>query len=103
MTYACLTCEYAADAHLLKLQRLQNRIFRSIANLYRCTPVRELHVAFKVPYIYDFITKLCMAQAKVILNHVNPDALGIRQGETRHWKYKRLKLSGGQAYDRSAD
>jgi hypothetical protein len=28
MTYACPTWEYAADAHLLKLQRLQNRVLR---------------------------------------------------------------------------
>jgi hypothetical protein len=27
MTYACPTWEYAADAHLLKLQSLQNRVF----------------------------------------------------------------------------
>jgi hypothetical protein len=28
---------------------------------------------------------------------------GIGQGEARHRKYKRLKLGGGQAYDRSSD
>jgi hypothetical protein len=27
----------------------------------------------------------------------------IEQGVTRHRKYKRLKLGGGQAYDRSSD
>jgi hypothetical protein len=27
----------------------------------------------------------------------------IGQGEARHRKYKRLKLRGGQAYDRSSD
>jgi hypothetical protein len=30
MTYACPTWEYAADARLLKLQRLQNRVLRAI-------------------------------------------------------------------------
>jgi hypothetical protein len=29
--------------------------------------------------------------------------LSIGQGEARHRKYKRLKLGGGQAYDRSSD
>jgi hypothetical protein len=29
MAYACPTCEYAADAHVLKLQRLQNRALRA--------------------------------------------------------------------------
>jgi hypothetical protein len=48
------------------------------------------------------MTKLCRTQAEVILNHVNPNIHGIGQGETRHRKYKRLKLGGGQTYDRSA-
>jgi hypothetical protein len=48
MTYACPTREYAADAHPLKLQRLQNRVLHAIGNLDRCTLVRELHVAFKL-------------------------------------------------------
>jgi hypothetical protein len=30
-------------------------------------------------------------------------APNIGQGEARHIKYKRLKLGGGQAYDRSND
>jgi hypothetical protein len=53
MTYVCPTLEYATDAHLLKLQRLQNRVLRAIGNLYRCTSVRELQVAFIIPYVYD--------------------------------------------------
>jgi hypothetical protein len=52
MTYACPTWEHAADAHLLKLQRLQNRLLRATGNLARCTPVRELHVVFRIPYVY---------------------------------------------------
>jgi hypothetical protein len=60
------------DSQLLKLQRLQNRVLRVIGNLDRCTPVRELHVAFKIPYGYDYITKLWRTQAEVILNHINP-------------------------------
>jgi hypothetical protein len=101
MTYACPTWEYAADIHLLKLQRLQNRVLRATGNLDRCTPVSELHVAFKIPYVYDYKTKLRRTQAEV--SHVNPDVHGTGQGEARHRKYKRLKLGGGQAYDRSAD
>jgi hypothetical protein len=63
----------------------------------------ELHVAFKIAYIYDYITKLCRTQAEVILNIVNPNVCGIGLGEAMHRKYKRLKLGGGQAYDCSAD
>jgi hypothetical protein len=103
MTYACPTWEYATDAHLLKLQRLQKRAVRAIGNTDRCTPVRELHMAFKIPYVCDYITILCRTQADLILNHVNPNVHGIGQGEARQRKCKMLKLCGGQAYDRSAD
>jgi hypothetical protein len=92
MTHACPTWEYAAGAHHLKLQRLQNRVLRATGNLDRCTPVRELHVAFKIPYVCDYITKLYRKQTEVILNHVNPNVHAIGQGEARHRKNKRLKL-----------
>jgi hypothetical protein len=49
------------------------------------------------------ITKLCRKQAEVIWNHENEHVHGTGQGEARHRKYKRLKLGGGQAYDRSSD
>jgi hypothetical protein len=39
----------------------------------------------------------------VIQNHDNENVRNIGQGEARHRKYKRLKLGGGQAYDRSSD
>jgi hypothetical protein len=38
----------------------------------RRTPFRELNVALKIPYVYDYIPELCRTQAEVILNHVNP-------------------------------
>jgi hypothetical protein len=59
-------------------------------------------MAFKTPYVYGYITKLCRTQAEVILNHVNRNVQGIGE-EAMHRKYKRLKLGGGQAYDQSAD
>jgi hypothetical protein len=40
--------------------------------------------------------------AEVILNHENPNVHAIGQGEPRYRKYQRLKLGGGQAYDRSS-
>jgi hypothetical protein len=57
MTYACPTWEYMADAHHMKLQRLQNRVRRAVGDLDRRKPVRELHVAFGIPCVYDYITK----------------------------------------------
>jgi hypothetical protein len=58
-TYAFPTCVYVAEAKLLKLQRLQSRVLCVIGNIDRCTPVRELHVAFKIAYI----SILCSTQA----------------------------------------
>jgi hypothetical protein len=39
----------------------------------------------------------------VLPNHGNEHVRNTGQGEARHRKYKRLKLGGGQAYDRSSD
>jgi hypothetical protein len=77
-----------ADTHLLKLQRLQNKVFRTTGNFAMRTPVRDLHVAFKISYVYDFITKLCRQQAEVIQNHHNPNVRNIGQGEGQHRKYE---------------
>jgi hypothetical protein len=87
MTYASPAWEFAADTHLLKLQRLQNKDLRTIGNFPRRTPVRELHRRQK---------------AQVIQNHKNANVRHIGQGEARHLKHKRLKLGDGQAYDRSS-
>jgi hypothetical protein len=91
MTYACPTWQFAADTHLKKRQRLQNRVLRAIGNLDRRTSVRDLHLAFKIPYVYDYITKLCRSQAEVILNHENPNVRAVGQREARHRKHKRLE------------
>jgi hypothetical protein len=85
------------------LQRLQNRVLHAIGDLDRRTPVRDLHLAFKTPYVYDYITKLCRRQAEVIENHPNPNVNATGQGEAIHRKYMRLKFGGGQAYHRSSD
>jgi hypothetical protein len=105
MTYACPAWDFAADNHLLKLQRLQNKVLRTIGNFPRRTAIRNLHMSFKLPYIYDYLTKLCRKQAEVIQNHENANVRNIEQGEQRHRKYlyKKLTLSGGQAYNRSSE
>jgi hypothetical protein len=54
-------------------------------------------------HVNDYITKLCMQQAEVIQNHENAIVRNTGQGEARHRKYKKLRLGGGQAYDRSSD
>jgi hypothetical protein len=45
------------------MQRVQNNVLLITDNFPRRTPVRELHVTFKIPYAYDLITKQCKQQA----------------------------------------
>jgi hypothetical protein len=59
-------------------------------------------LAFIIPYVYDYLSKL-WTQAEAILNLANPNVRGIGQGEAMRWKYKRLKIGGGQTDDSSAD
>jgi hypothetical protein len=93
---------FAAVSHLLKLQGLQNKVLRTIGSFPRRTSVRDMHVAFQIPYVYDYITQTCRQQAELIQNHENENVRYIEQGEARHRKYKRLKLGGGHVYDCSS-
>jgi hypothetical protein len=65
-----------------------------------CKPVRNLHTAFNLPYVCDYMTKLCRQQEEVIQNHENEHVSGIGQGEATHRTYNRYKPFGGQGYDR---
>jgi hypothetical protein len=56
MTYASSIWEFVADTRLMKLQCLQNRFLHAIGNLDWRSPVRDLHLAFKIPYVNDYIT-----------------------------------------------
>jgi hypothetical protein len=93
MTYACPAWDFAADTHVMKLQRLQNRVLHTIDNFLRRTPVRELHDAFSIPYIYDYITKLSRQQAEVIPNHKNANVRNIGQGEAHTEDTRDLNLA----------
>jgi hypothetical protein len=62
-----------------------------------------MHVAFKIPRVYDYISKLRKTQTEVILKHINPNVRNIGQAEAKRKKYKRLKHGGVEAYDSSAD
>jgi hypothetical protein len=116
MTYACPAWEFAAESHLLKLQRLQNKVFRTIGNFPRRTPVRDMHVAFQIPYVYNYITKSCRQQAKVILNHENENVRYVANAHitsppiayviahARHWNFSRDYISKTlRSPDSSAD
>jgi hypothetical protein len=49
MAYACPTLEFAPEAYQLKLQRLQNKILRTIGNSSSGASARDMHTAFHVP------------------------------------------------------
>jgi hypothetical protein len=86
----------------MKLQHLQNKVLRTIGNYPRRTPVCDLRMAFRIPFVYDYVTKLRRQQAEVIQNHVNENVHNTGQGEARHRIYKRLTLGGGQVYYHSS-
>jgi hypothetical protein len=74
-----------------------NKVLRAIGQHPICTPVRELRMSFQMPYTYDYTTKLCRQQAKVVQNRENENVHSIGKDETRARKYKGLKLGSGQA------
>jgi hypothetical protein len=98
------TQEFAAEIHLLKLQHLQNKVLRTTGNHPRHALVRDTHVAFQIPNVYNYKTKLCTRQAEIIHNHENENenVCNIGQGESPHRKYTRLKLGGSHLYDHSS-
>jgi hypothetical protein len=103
MTYACPAWQFAADNHLLKLQRLQNNVFRTTGKFPMRTLLCDLQLSNFRTYTYNYITKVCMQQAEVLQNHGNANVRNIGQVESRHRKCKRINLGGGQAYDHSCD
>jgi hypothetical protein len=53
MIYACPAWKFEAEIYLLKLQRLQNKVLRTIGSFPRRESVPDMHMAFQIPYIYD--------------------------------------------------
>jgi len=57
LVISVLTCACSTwHSYLLKLKRLQNKVVRTVGSLSRCIPSQDLHMAFKIPYVYDFVT-----------------------------------------------
>jgi hypothetical protein len=66
---------------MLNLYGLQNRVYLAISNFERYTQIRNLYVAFKISYAYDYINKLCKQQVEVIPNYQNTNVSAIGRGE----------------------
>jgi hypothetical protein len=52
---------FMAYAYLLKLQYLQNNVLHPAGKFPKCTPVCDLHMAFKLPY-YMIIKQHCASK-----------------------------------------
>jgi hypothetical protein len=76
--------------------------------IYHCTQPMEIDMNIGTPYtsitLYSaaFMDKPSKLQSRALQSE-DENVRNIGQGEARHRKYKRLKLGGGQAYDRSSD
>jgi hypothetical protein len=82
MTQALSVWEFAADTLLIKLQCLENKVHHSTGNFPRRTPICEMQMGFHLPYVHDYMTKLCMQEPEV-LNHDNENVRYIGQREAR--------------------
>jgi hypothetical protein len=98
MTYACLGWEIAAENHLLKLQRLQNKDLRNTGNFPRCKPVRDLH-GFQTSVYIQLHNKIIQATSgsRSKLRKCKCSQHWTRRTETQEILCKRLKLGGSQA------
>jgi hypothetical protein len=79
----------------MKVQCLQNKVLLISGKFERSTSVRDMHMSFQIPYVYDYITKLCRQQEKVIQQHERIHIQNTGQGVARHRKYKRFKFGAG--------
>jgi hypothetical protein len=70
--------EFAANRPHFEIAAFENK---AIGKFPRCTSFHELHVAFQVPYVFDYVTKLCRQQADVIKDHENANGPDIGKGE----------------------
>jgi hypothetical protein len=82
---------------------LQGRVVSSTPNPHPggpglCIYIPQRQGRSSVPY--DYITKICRKRPEVIQNYDNVNVQNIRKSEAQHRKCKRLRLGGGQAYDR---
>jgi hypothetical protein len=89
----CPAWELEADTYLLKIAAPTKQGSAHHWKFPECTPVRDLHTAFNLPYVYGYVRKLCRRQTEAIQNHENAHVLGIGQDEARHRKYRGINLA----------
>ena len=95
MTSASPDWEISANTGGFLLQRCKTQLFVRQTDIPMRRSIRDLNVAFKIPYLHDFIAKRRRQYSEVIQNH--------KQGHFRNVEHniyvsKRLKFSGDQSY-----
>jgi hypothetical protein len=85
MIYVGPAWKFARGAYLSKLLSLQNNALRMFGEFPKNIRIHETHVAFEIPYVYDFITNLCRQQA-VTRNHANENICNSRKEEASQMK-----------------
>jgi hypothetical protein len=55
----------------MKLQPLQNKVLRTTGKFPRIIQITDMHISFQIPYLFDYIIKLCGQQAQIIQRHEN--------------------------------
>jgi hypothetical protein len=70
-----------ANTHLMKLQLLQNKVLRTTGNYTRHTLVRYLHMAFQIPFVYDYVKNYAGNMQKSYKIMLTKNVRNIGQGE----------------------
>jgi hypothetical protein len=55
MTFVFPAWEFVAKIHLLRLQRLENKVIHNIRNFPMRTRARDMHVAFYAKEVYYYV------------------------------------------------
>jgi hypothetical protein len=61
----------------MKVQCLQKRLVLPIGNFDMFTPVREIYVGLKFPYMYAYLIKLSRKSLEVIYNNLIPNVMQL--------------------------
>jgi hypothetical protein len=86
---------------VLKLQRLQNNSVRAFEKFSERTPTRGLHGSCEIPYVYDFVTKLCRQQAGVVLKHEKADICSVGKAKPSAGNTVEAGYNDSDLYDTS--
>jgi hypothetical protein len=70
----------------------KTQFFARLTAIPMRTSIHDLHVAFQIPYLHDFIAKLRRRHSEVNQNHEKGNVRNIE-----HKIFKGLKFSGGQS------